>query len=211
MMDIINLSNETQNKYREEVKCFCCIAQESLEKLNQFEEILIIIESLLFSNITEEFIVKNRYQQNEIFYKIMQSEKWAIFFILSFILIIASFNIIGSLTMLIIDKQKDISILRSIGASFKLSKKIFLIEGWLISIIGAIVGLILGLLICWLQIKFGLIRLQGSGSFIIEAYPVNMQVMDFITVFITVSGIGFIAAWIPARHISKKFNLSANI
>ena len=108
----------------------------------------------------ENYVVQNRFEQQEIFYKVMRSERLAIFFILTLILIIASFNIIGSLTMLIIEKERDIEILKSLGANKTLIRKIFIIEGWLISIIGAIIGLILGFLVCWLQL---IIRWQNTG------------------------------------------------
>jgi lipoprotein-releasing system permease protein len=153
------------------------------------------------------FLVKNRNEQNELFYRIMKAEKWAIFFILSFILIIASFNIIGSLTMLILDKQGDIDTLDSLGASASLIKRIFLIEGWLISLTGAFIGIILGSLISWLQQEYGIIKLTGSGSFIIDAYPVVFQFMDVVMVFFTVLGIGFLAAWLPVRYLSRQYSL----
>ncbi len=152
-----------------------------------------------------EFFVKNRYEQEELLYRIMKTEKWAIFFILTFILIVASFNIIGSLTMLIIEKKKDISIIRSMGADLNHIRKIFLYEGWMISILGAFVGLVIGIFICWLQQTFGLIRLQGSGSFVIDSYPVKMVLSDFLMVFITVLAIGYFAAWYPVRYITRKF------
>ena len=153
----------------------------------------------------DKFLVKNRNEQNELFYRIMKSEKWAIFFILSFILVIASFNVIGSLTMLILDKKNDITTLDSMGASASLIKRIFLLEGWMISISGAVIGLILGSLISWLQAKYGLIKLSGSGSFIIDAYPVVFQLQDVAKVFLTVIAIGFLAAWIPVRYLSRKY------
>ena len=158
----------------------------------------------------EGFLVKNRNEQNELFYRIMKSEKWAIFFILTFILVIASFNIIGSLTMLILDKQRDIDTLDSLGASAPLIKRIFLLEGWMISISGALIGLILGSLISWLQAEFGLIKLSGSGSFIIDAYPVVFQPMDVVKVFFTVTGVGFLAAWIPVRYLARQYRLNRN-
>ncbi|NJK87698.1 MAG: FtsX-like permease family protein [Bacteroidales bacterium] len=110
----------------------------------------------------------------------MKSEKWAIFLILVFILAIASFNVIGSLTMLILEKKKDISILLSMGAGMQLIKRIFNIEGWLISVIGTVTGLVLGLVICFIQIKYEVIKLQGSGSFVIDAYPVDVNASDLI-------------------------------
>jgi len=150
------------------------------------------------------YTVKNKYQQQEIFYKVMKSEKLAIFFILTFILVIASFNIIGSLTMLIIEKEKDIVVLRNLGADNKLIKKIFIFEGWLISAIGALTGLSLGFLVCWLQQEFGFVKLQGD-TLIMDAYTVAMNPADFIAVLGTVLLIGYLAAWYPARYMSKKF------
>jgi len=150
------------------------------------------------------FIVQNQYEQQEIFYKVMKTERLAIFFILTLILIIASFNIIGSLTMLIIEKERDIEILKSLGADNNLVRKIFIFEGWLISIIGAIAGIILGFIICWLQQTFGFVRLQ-SESLMMDAYPVVMKVKDFIIVPATVLLIGYWAAWYPVRYLTKKF------
>lgn len=161
--------------------------------------------SLIQRKITEiagpQFKIRNRFQQQEVLYKIMKSEKWAVFLILTFILIVASFNVLGSLTMLILDKQKDIGILRSLGARDAIIKQIFFIEGLLISLTGAISGLILGLVVCFLQLKFGLVKLQGGGSFIIDAYPVKMMPIDFLYVFITISVIATAAAWLPVKRI----------
>lgn len=152
-----------------------------------------------------DFSVKNRAEQNELFYKVMKSEKWAIFLILTFILIIASFNIIGSLSMLIIDKKNDIRSLRNMGANEKLISRIFLLEGWLISITGSFIGMLLGGSISWVQDRFGLLKLNGSGTFIIDAYPVDLQIGDIIVVWLTVLLIGFLAAMYPVRVISKKY------
>jgi len=168
------------------------------------------IDAVLFQEKLENFIgktyvVKNRFQQHDYLYKVMQTEKWAIFFILSFILIIASFNLTGSLTMLIIDKKKDIITLQNMGAPNKLIRNIFLLEGWLISIIGAFGGLLLGALISWIQQQFGIIRFPET--FIVTNYPVEMQIMDFIYVFFTVVMIGFVASWYPVRYITKKHSL----
>lgn len=146
--------------------------------------------------------IKNRFQQNEVFYRIMKSEKWATFLILSLILIIASFNIVGSLTMLIIDKKEDIATLRNLGASNTLIRKIFLTEGWLISIIGSTVGVVLGTIISLLQENFGIVKIGGSGTFVIDAYPVQFQFQDILLVWLTVILIGFLAAWLPARSIA---------
>ena len=167
-----------------------------------------INESVVQKNVVrlfgDDFIVQNKFEQQEIFYKVMRSERLAIFFILTLILIVASFSIIGSLTMLIIEKERDIEILRSLGADNTLIRKIFIFEGWLISIIGASAGIVLGFAICWIQQKYGLVRLQ-SDSLIINAYPVVMKIKDFIMVPVTVLLIGFWAAWYPVRFLTKKY------
>ncbi len=164
------------------------------------------IQGKIASAVGPSFLVKNKYQQEELLYKIMRSEKWAIFLILTFILIIATFNVIGSLTMLILEKRKDISILFSLGASEKTIRRIFLLEGWLISFFGAIFGLCLGWLLCYLQQRFGLIKLGGDpGAFLVQAYPVDIQWTDFIAVFITVNIIGLVAALFPVSRITQRF------
>ena len=152
----------------------------------------------------KNFMVKNRYQQQEILYKIMVSEKNYIFMILTLILVIATFNVIGTLSMLILDKKNDIAVLQSMGANQRLIQRIFLFEGLLITLIGALMGLILGAIVCWLQLRFGLIRLGSAGSsFVVNAYPVHMEIADFIIVFLTVMVIGLLAAWYPVFNIKK--------
>jgi lipoprotein-releasing system permease protein len=154
--------------------------------------------------VGDKFQVKNRYQQQELLYKIMKSEKWAIFLILTFILIIATFNVIGSLSMLILDKKRDIAVLQCLGASQSKVKRIFLAEGLLVSFIGAAGGLILGGITCFLQQKFGFVKLGSPNStFVVSAYPVHMQVQDFIFVFFTVLLIGAVATWYPVFNIRK--------
>lgn len=147
-----------------------------------------------------EFTVKDRLQQQEFLYKVMRSEKWAIFFILTFILVIAACNIIGSLSMLVLEKRKDVRILHGLGASKKTIRNIFLIEGMMISGGGALAGIFLGAIISWLQIAFGLISIQAEGSYIIDAYPVAMKVSDFVLVAVTVFVIGLLASLLPARN-----------
>jgi lipoprotein-releasing system permease protein len=151
------------------------------------------------------FHVKNKYQQQELIYKVMNSEKWAIYFILVFILAIASFNIIGSLSMLIIDKKDDIAILRSMGADSSDIRKAFLYEGWLITLTGAITGLLAGVLICLAQIHFALLKLPGDGSFAVSAYPVELNITHLFLSLGTVLAIGFITSWIPIRYFSRKY------
>lgn len=153
----------------------------------------------------DDFVVQNRYEQHEFFYKVMKSEKWAIFFILSFILIIASFNILGSLTMLIIDKKQDVYILQSMGADNKLVQRIFLTEGFLITAVGAVAGLALGFIVAWVQQTYGVIKIQTEGALIIDSYPVHIQGLDFLSVFAVVVVIGFIASWIPVKLLTRRF------
>lgn len=159
----------------------------------------------LQSELGDSYKIMDHNLQHEYVYKVMMSEKWVIFMILIFVLIIASFNIIGSLTMLILDKKKDISILKSLGANNETVRKIFFFEGLFISLTGAISGLLFGIIICWMQIKFGFLKLGSSGSFIIDNYPVAIQGLDIIYVFIAVMLIGLFAAWYPVRYITKKF------
>ena len=161
------------------------------------------IQKKISEILGDQFNVKNREQQHEFVFKVLKSEKWGVFLIVSFILLIASFNIIGSLSMLIIDKKKDISILRSMGANTRLLKRIFLLEGWMISMLGAIIGIFVGIVVCWLQSKFGLLKFDQSGSFIVDSYPVQMLFSDIINVLLIVILIGYLAAFIPVRQISK--------
>jgi lipoprotein-releasing system permease protein len=164
------------------------------------------VQSSVKTIFGKDFRVQNRLEQQAIFYKVMRSERLAIFVILTLILFIASFNIIGSLTMLIIEKERDIEILKSLGADNNLIRKIFIFEGWMISIIGAFAGVVLGFTICWIQQRFGLIRLN-SEALIMKAYPVIMKLKDFIIVPATVLLIGYWAAWYPVRFLTKKYLL----
>lgn len=154
--------------------------------------------------VGENFKVLNRFEQNEALYRTLNTEKLSIGLILSLILIIASFNIIGSLSMLIIDKRKDVETLRSLGADNQTIQKIFLTEGLLISLAGTVFGTILGLFICWLQIRFKLVRLEGTGGFIVDAYPVDVQLLDIFGVLLLVIAIGYFAARFPVRIITRR-------
>lgn len=162
-----------------------------------------IIQKKLEELIGDQFLVQNRNQLNEVFYRIMKSEKWATFFILTLILIIASFNITASLTMLIIDKKEDIRTLLNLGASEKLIRRIFLVEGWLISILGSVAGIVAGTIISLLQQHFEFIKISGSGTFVIDAYPVDFQFPDILLIWLTVLFIGLITAWIPSKRIGS--------
>ena len=163
------------------------------------------IKTAIAALLGNGFEIKNRYQQHDYLYKTMKSEKYATYLILILILVIASFNIVGSLTMLILDKKEDIAILQSMGADRKTIRNIFLFEGWLISFIGAILGTIAGLALCQAQISFGLVKLAGaSSSFIVDAYPMQIVFTDIVLIVISVSTIGFLAAWYPVRYISGR-------
>ncbi|MCF8369569.1 MAG: FtsX-like permease family protein [Bacteroidales bacterium] len=152
-----------------------------------------------------DYSVKNKYQQQELLYKIMKSEKWAIFLILTFILIIAAFNVVGSLSMLILDKRKDIGVLYSMGASKRLIKRIFMTEGLLVSSAGAVIGLVMGFVVCWAQMEFGIVKLGEANAFLVPYYPVQMKFFDFLLVFATVFIIGFLSAAYPVKQIAKKY------
>lgn len=155
--------------------------------------------------LNERIKIEDRFEQEALLYKTMKSEKWAIFFILSLILVIATFNMLGSITMLILEKKKDISILRSMGVSKNGISRIFLYEGLLINFAGALGGILTGVLICWLQQTFGFVKLNnGSGSFIVDSYPVIIKITDILLVFATVMGIGILAAWLPVHLTGKK-------
>lgn len=158
------------------------------------------IEKLVGSS----FKVQNQYEQHDTYYKIMKGEKWAIFLILVFILFVASFNLIGSISMLMIDKKEDISILQSMGATNRLIRRIFLYEGWLISVCGAITGLLSGIILCYMQQKFGFIKLQGGGDFIVDSYPIKLVSYDIFIIALTVISLGLFSSWIPIRFL--KFN-----
>jgi len=161
------------------------------------------VQSEVEKLIGKGYIVKNRFQQEEMFYKIIKTEKFAGILILSFILLIAAFNIVGSLSMLIIEKKKDIAILRNLGASIILIRRIFVFEGLMISLSGAILGMVLGGLICWIQQYFGVIPLEGNGSFVIKYYPVQLQLLDFVKVLGIVFIIGLLSTLYTVRQLSK--------
>jgi lipoprotein-releasing system permease protein len=209
---IFEIEQEYDSKYLFLPLDFC---RELLEYKNEVSSIEIKLKDYLSEPLVrkevekifgDKFVVKNRMEQQEIFYKVMHSERLAIFFILTLIIIIASFNIIGSLTMLIIEKERDIEILKSLGADNRLIQKIFIFEGWLISIFGALTGLILGFIICWLQQRYGLIRLN-SETLLMQSYPVVMKLKDFFIVPATVLLIGYWSAWYPVRFLTKKYLL----
>lgn len=153
----------------------------------------------------DKYRVLDRFEQQADTFKIMQIEKVLAYIFLTFILVVACFNIIGSLSMLIIDKKQDVATLRSLGANDKLITRIFLFEGRMISAIGAAIGIIIGLLLCWLQQTYGLVAMGStSGAFVINAYPVSVHYDDVLIIFITVIAVGWLATWYPVRYMSKR-------
>ena len=152
----------------------------------------------------DRFDVQNRYEQQEDVFRIMQVEKFIAYLFLSFILLVACFNIIGSLSMLMIDKRADMQTLRALGADDRQMSQVFLIEGWLISGVGAAIGILIGLGLCWLQQTYGIIKMGDSvGSFIIDAYPVSVHASDLLLIFVTVLAVGLLAVWWPVRRMTR--------
>ena len=152
----------------------------------------------------KNYIVETRYEQNKNLYAVMQMEKWVIYGILSLILIVAAFNMIGALTMLVLEKQKDIAVLKAMGSSTGLIQKIFITEGLVLAGVGTAIGGSIGTIICLLQLKFKMITLGGGGSFIIDYYPVKLMVTDYVLVVATTTVIALMAAWIPAKKASQQ-------
>ncbi len=156
------------------------------------------------SLLGEGFLVQDRYEQQDDVFRIMRIEKLISYIFLTFILLVACFNIIGSLSMLMIEKKADVQTLRSMGATEKQICRIFMLEGRLISLCGAVLGLLLGLALCWAQQEFGLITMgESEGSFIIDTYPVSVQAMDLLLIFLTVLVVGWITVWYPVRAFSR--------
>ncbi len=158
--------------------------------------------------IGEDFTVKNQQEQQETLYRIMRSEKWAVYVILTFILILATFNVVGSLSMLMIDKRKDTEILKSMGADNRLIQKVFLNEGLLISVAGGIIGLLLGIILVLLQQKFGFVKFGTGGNYVVDAYPVLLKLKDVLLIFATILVVGCTSAFFTVRHAMRKKSLS---
>ena len=164
------------------------------------------VKRKLTKELGNKYIVMDRYEQQEDTFKIMKIEKLISYIFLTFILMIACFNIIGSISMLIIDKKNDAMTLRNLGATEHQIANIFMIEGRMISLVGAIIGIVLGLSLCLIQQHFGIIKFgQSAGSYIIDSYPVSVHVTDIIIVFVTVLIVGLISVWYPVRQLSKKY------
>ena len=159
------------------------------------------VQKTIRATLGEEYIVLNRYEQQADFYRIQMIEKWLTALLLVFILLIASFNIISSLSMLILDKKDDIRLLHTLGADNQMIRRIFLYEGWMISASGAVIGTLLGVAICAIQQHFGLLKLGNGTSYVLSAYPVDIQLPDVLLVLVVVLLLGALAAWIPARKL----------
>ncbi len=163
-----------------------------------------IFKGQLAKLLGSNFSVQSRYEQNQSLYSIMQIEKWVIYGILSLILLVAAFNMIGALTMLVLEKQKDIAVLKAMGANNSLIQRIFLSEGLVLAAVGGISGMVIAFIICFLQMKFHLISLTGN-TFIIDYYPVKMNIADFLLVSLTVFIVAMVAAWIPSRKAAAQY------
>ena len=163
------------------------------------------VQSQIQTIVGDDFRVKNRYQQQEDSFKMVSIEKWITFLMLCFILLIAIFNITGSLSMLIIEKQTDVMTLRNMGADNRLISRIFLFEGWMISVVGGAVGILLGILLCLGQQHFGWLKLGTGENFTVNAYPVIVLAGDLLFIFFTVLITGFLAVIYPVRYLVKKW------
>lgn len=166
---------------------------------------LAAIQKKISGQIGDDFNVQDRYEQQEDIFRIMEIEKLISYLFLTFILMIACFNVIGSLSMLIIDKKDDVNTLRKLGASDKLISRIFLLEGWMISFFGALTGIVLGLTLCLAQQEFGLLTLNANGGiYLVDAYPVSVHFNDILFVFITVMLMGLLSVWYPVRYLGRR-------
>lgn len=163
------------------------------------------VQKRISSMLGDGYVVQNRYQQQADVFRIMEIEKLISYLFLTFILAIACFNVIGSLSMLILDKREDVETLRNLGADDRLVARIFLFEGRLISLFGALVGIVLGLALCYAQQRFGIVSLGGSGGgFVVDAYPVSVHATDVLLVFVTVIAVGLLSVWYPVRYLTRR-------
>lgn len=204
-----------QKKYDQEyLLCDLSFAQRMFEKEGQISALELklcpeakvkTVKRRLEKLAGEQFRVADQYEQQEDVFRIMKTEKYMAFIFLVFILLAACFNIVGSLSMLIIDKQNDVRTLRDLGANDRTIEKVFLFEGRMITLFGALVGIVVGLFLCWLQQTYGLIKLgDKSGTFIVDAYPVSVHATDLIVVFVTVLAISWLTSWYPVRYLSRR-------
>lgn len=164
------------------------------------------VKNLIEDILGDDFVVQDRYEQQESIYKVMQIEKLISYIFLTFILAIACFNIIGSLAMLIIEKRDNMNTLRSMGAENKTIANIFVFEGGIISAIGAVIGIVLGVALCYAQQEFGLISMGAeNGGFVVDSYPIEIVWSDVAMIFATVIIVGFVTVWLPVKALTKKF------
>jgi lipoprotein-releasing system permease protein len=161
------------------------------------------VRQMITQALGKNYLVQTRYEQNQNLYNVMGTEKWVIYIVLSLILVVAAFNMVGALTMLVWEKQKDIHVLKALGANDGLIQKIFLTEGLLLALMGGIGGILLAVIICVIQIKYKLIPLQG-GSFLIDYYPVKLVATDFLLVLSTIAIVAILASWLPARKAARQ-------
>ena len=155
--------------------------------------------------VGDGFTVKDRYEQQADTFKVVQIEKFISYLFLCFILMVACFNIISSVSMLILDKRDNADTLRCLGATDSLVARIFVYEGNLIALLGAIIGLVLGVVLCLLQQQFGIIGLGGDGQFVVDAYPVRVKLTDILLVFVSVLAVSAFSVWLPIRLVNKYF------
>ena len=151
-----------------------------------------------------DFSVKNQQEQQETLYKVMRSEKWAVYVILTFILILSTFNVVGSLSILMIDKRKDTQILKSMGADKRLIHRIFMNEGLLISVAGGLIGLLLGVILVLIQQRFGIVKFGTGGNYVVDVYPVMLKIRDVLLIFATIIVVGCTSAFLTVRHAMKQ-------
>lgn len=169
-----------------------------------------VVKEKMRRMLGDQFLVEDRYEQQKESYNMLQIEKWVTFLILAFILLIAVFNVAGSLSMLIVEKKEDIWSFRNMGASNRLISTVFLYEGWLIAFLGIVVGIVIGLTLCLVQQHFGVLQLGDTpGAYIVEAYPVVVKAMDILIVFISVSIISFLTILYPIRNLNKYLKITA--
>lgn len=203
---VFHISDEFDDKY---VLAALPLVQELLHKEGQVSSVELKIDvdreqeiqEALRSAVGPDYLVETRYEQNKTMFMVMRTEKWVIYAILIMVLLIASFNMVGALSMLVLEKQKDIGILKAMGALPKTVRLVFILEGVLWSLIGGVSGILLGVLICVLQQQFGIVKL--AGTMLADAWPVTMNPADFVLVIVTIIAVGTIAAWFPAARAAK--------
>ena len=218
--DVLNVRSVFSTEQEQDEK-MVLVPFDWLSELLEYENKASNVELFLASNadinkvkksvatmIGEDFSVKNQQEQQETLYRIMRSEKWAVYVILTFILILATFNVVGSLSILMIDKRKDTEILKSIGADKGLIQKIFMNEGLLISVAGGIIGLLLGIILVLLQQQFGFVKFGMGGNYVVDAYPVLLKFKDVLLIFVTILLVGCTSDFLTVRHAMRKESTS---